>query len=271
MNPKNKLRILLLNTLGPKNVDRFRYLKFSYYFGKILKSKTKKEFIKKFSDFYEPEMELIPKIMPRNPEFIIDIGANYGPHSIFLSKLYPNSKILAFEPSSRTFNIFNKLVKNFDLKNIYPIKKGLGIKEETREIYMPMQYTILAYVLDKNAKGKDNGSTEKIDITTLDKFVKRNKISKIDFIQCDVEGFELNVFKGAKDTLKKHKPVVFVEIEERHTKKYNIKPNDVMKLFKKLGYNCYSVKNNIPMKTNKIDREIPLYLLVHKSRKFNLD
>ena len=39
-----------------------------------------------------------------------------------------------------------------------------------------------------------------------------DNISKIDFIKCDVEGFEFNVLLGAEKTLLKYKPLIFVEV-----------------------------------------------------------
>lgn len=268
MNLKNKLRLFIFNLLGPENVDKLRYIKFKYKFNKFLRYKDKNVFIKKFSEFYEPEMAIIPKIL-HGPEVIIDIGANYGPYSFFLSKLYPQARIFAFEPAKSSYDILSRIIKKFNLNNVIPIKKGLGDKEERKEIVIPLQYTILAYISDKNAKKGDKDVAEEIGMTTLDNFVQRNKIAKIDFIKCDVEGFELNVFKGARKSIKKFRPIVFAEVEERHTQKYGIKPQQVYNFFKKLGYDCYSIpiKNRNITKTNKIRGEIPLYLFIYKKTK----
>lgn len=266
MKIKNKIRILLLKILGSENVDTLRYIKFKYKFGKFSRYKDKNSFIKAFSRFYEPEMALIPKIL-NNPEVIIDIGANYGTYSFYFSKLYPNSKIFAFEPSTRTFNIFGKIIKKFNLKNVIPLKKGLGSKEEKKKIVMPAHYTILAYISEDNKKKKSNDLVEDIDITTLDDFVKRNNLKKIDFIKCDVEGFEFEVFKGAKNTLKNLKPIVFVEVEERHTRKYGTNSDEVLNFFKKLNYLCYSIRGDTLTRTDLTQASNPLYLFVHKSTK----
>ena len=265
MRLKDKIRILLFKILGSKNVDRLRYLKFSYKFNKFTKYKNKDLFVKKFSKFYEPEMTIIPKIL-NNPEVIIDIGANYGPYSFFLSKIYPGAKIFAFEPATRSYDIFKKIIGIFNLDNVIPIKKGLGIKEEDKEIVMPAQYTILAYVSAENTKKNKEDQTEKIQITTLDSFVKKNKIKRIDFIKCDVEGFELNVFKGAKKSLRKFKPIIFVEIEERHTNKYLINPEEMISFFERLDYDCYSIKGKTMKKTKTINKEVPLYLFTPNNK-----
>lgn len=263
-----RLRLFLFKILREKNVERLRYLKFSYKFSKFLKYKEKLLFVRKFSDFYEPEMALIPKIL-NSPRIIVDVGANYGPYSFFLSKLYPRSKIFAFEPATRSMNIFKKIIRKFKLNNVIPVKRGLGSKEEEKEICMPKQYTILAYVAEKNVQRKKEDAFEKIEITTLDNFVKRNKINNLDFIKCDVEGFELEVFKGAKKAIKKFRPIVFVEIEERHTKKYRINPQEVLNFFKKLKYFCYAVTGSSFNETDLITKNNPLYLFSPKKIKIN--
>ena len=262
MSIKNRLRIFLFNVFGSKNMDFLRYLKFKQNFGRYV-NYNKETFSKKFPYSYEREMQVIPKIL-KNPETIIDIGANYGTYSFFLSKLYPQAKIIAFEPSTSSYRILMKIKRAFGLSNVFPIKKGLGEKEEEKEIVMPMHYTIIAYVAEKGSKKGKGDNSESIQITTLDSFVKRNKITNIDFIKCDVEGFELFVFKGARKTLRKHKPLVFVEIEERHTKKYKINPQEVLKFLKKIGYRAYSIKGDGIEKAEKIVPEVPLYLFSPK-------
>ena len=263
MKLKDKLRLLAFNILGNNNLNFLRYLKFAYKFSRFLRVKDRNLFIKRFSKSYEQEMSAIPKII-ENPKVIIDIGANYGTYYFFLSKLYPIAKIFAFEPAKSSYDILKKIKKRFSLDNVIPVKKGLGEKEEEREIITPMHYTIIAYISDKNSKKNKEDESEEIEITTLDNFVKRNKIKNVNFIKCDVEGFELSVFNGARKTLKRFKPLVFVEIEERHTEKYGINPQQVLDFFKKLGYKSYSIKKDKIEKIDKIIPEKPLYIFSKK-------
>lgn len=258
MKLKNRLRLLAFSILGHKNIDLLRYLKFLHKFSEFSGIKDRDVFAKKFSESYEPEMQVIPKIL-ENPKTIVDIGANYGTYSFFLSKLYPQARVFAFEPATSSYGILRKIIRKFKLQNVIPVKKGLGEKEEIKEIVMPMHYTIIAYISDKNSKKNKEDESEEIKITTLDNFVRKNKIKNVNFIKCDVEGFELSVFKGARKTLKRFKPLVFVEIEERHTKKYGINPQQVLDFFKKLGYKSYSIKKDKIEKADKIVPETPLY------------
>ena len=263
MKLKNRLRLLTFSILGRKNIALLRYLKFLHKFSEFSGIKDRDVFAKKFSESYEPEMQVIPKIL-ENPRTIVDIGANYGTYSFFLSKLYPQARVFAFEPATSSYGILRKIIRKFKLQNVIPVKKGLGEKEEIKEIVMPMHYTIIAYISDKNSKKNKEDESEEIEITTLDNFVKRNKIRNVNFIKCDVEGFELSVFNGARKTLKRFKPLVFVEIEERHTEKYGINPQQVLDFFKKLGYKSYSIKKDKIEKADKIVPETPLYFFQWK-------
>ena len=64
--------------------------------------------------------------------------------------------------------------------------------------------------------------------------------NKIGFIKIDVEGHELEVIEGALNTIKMNKPVLLIEIEERHSKRM---VNESIKYIKNIGYNCYFEKN----------------------------
>lgn len=264
MSLKDILRKVLFSILGSENVDALRYVKFSRRFASYLKSRNREDFIRNFSRSYEAEMSILP-LLVKNPRTVIDIGANYGTYSFFFSKIYPKSKIIAFEPASSSYGILRRIVRRFNLKNVISVKRGLGDKEEKKEIILPKNYTIIAYVADKNTKKNKDDKSEDIEITTLDSFVKRNKISGIDLIKCDIEGFELSAFQGSKNVLKKFKPLVFVEIEQRHTEKYGINSQDLIKFFKKLGYKSYSVRKDELKEANKIVPEIPLYIFSRKN------
>ena len=82
---------------------------------------------------------------------------------------------------------------------------------------------------------------KKLDCTTdtIDLYVIKNNIKKIDFIKCDVEGSELFVFQGGIESIKKYSPVIFTEMLRKWALKFNYHPNDIINLFKNIGYNCY--------------------------------
>ena len=89
---------------------------------------------------------------------------------------------------------------------------------------------------------------EKFKITSkkIDDFNFDNEIS---FIKIDVEGHEIEVIEGGKLTIKKNKPVLLVEIEERHSKK-NV--HDSIDYINELGYKSYIYDENDLKKTSEL-------------------
>jgi len=65
----------------------------------------------------------------------------------------------------------------------------------------------------------------------------------VDFIKCDVEGAELFVFRGAKETIATYKPIIFTEMLRKWAKKFDYHPNEIISLFNGLGYRCFSIRN----------------------------
>ena len=59
------------------------------------------------------------------------------------------------------------------------------------------------------------------------------------FIKVDVEGAELMVLKGAIKTIKKSRPIVMIEIEDRWIESYGIKRKDISNFFSDLNYQTH--------------------------------
>ncbi len=64
-------------------------------------------------------------------------------------------------------------------------------------------------------------------MTTLDCFIRSQSVTKVNFIKCDVEGSELNIWKGGLETLKRFRLVVLTEVIREHLKRCNQAPEDV--------------------------------------------
>lgn len=134
---------------------------------------------------------------------IIHIGAHHGQEYALYEK--QNIKnILFFEPLK---NNFNKLQENLIYKDVILVNKALG--SDNKKIVMNVETSnnsqscsilkpkihLQQYpniVFDK---------TEEVEMITLDSYFTDNNIKKYNFINIDVQGYELEVFKGSKDTL----------------------------------------------------------------------
>lgn len=167
---------------------------------------------------------------------VIDIGANIGNHSLFFSDF--SEKIYSIEPIKETYEI---LVKNINInkldKKIYPLNYGIN-KENGKMTYNKLppkidklniinygSYMLNEYISDSGVE---------IDVVTLDYLVKSENIVNIDFIKIDIEGMVMNVLNGSVDTLKKHKPILFIECKDITNVRINV--GEVLDFLKVYGY-----------------------------------
>lgn len=218
---------------------------------------------------YEPEdMDMIIKIiqerLPKDSN-ILDIGGNVGWYSIHLAKIFRHAIINTFEPIPKTYSYLTKNLEMNDIKNVNAHNFGFSNEDKTLDFYYYKEGSGNASI----ANLSEQKDIEKIEcrIRVLDEFINENKMT-VDFIKCDVEGAELFVFQGAKETLKKQRPIVFTEMLRKWAKKFNYHPNDIISFFKSIDYNCYVSENHHLKPFHEVDEDTKEtnYFFIHRDR-----
>ncbi len=189
---------------------------------------------------YEANETNIMKLLLKNRNIFIDVGANFGWYSLFISKYFSKSEVHSFEPISNTFKYFKRNIEINNCKNIIP--NNIGLSDKSKKILFFYSQSHSGVASSKNLENLPNIKKYNLNVKTLDEYCHKNKL-KPDFIKCDVEGAEFLVFKGAKKTLKTCKPIVFSEILRKWSKKFNYNPNDIFKLFNDIGYTAFTASN----------------------------
>lgn len=191
--------------------------------------------IMNFEEYEAGDAALMYKLI-KDGDTIFDIGANIGWYSISLSKLFPASAIYSFEPLATTFNNLKRNVELNAADNIKVHNFGFSNRNDVLTFYSSPHTSV------SNSAENITDDVDAIAVTCqvqpLDEFIATNSTG-IDFIKCDVEGAELYVFEGAKQTLEKHKPVVFTEMLRKWSAKFGYHPNDIIQLFAALNYRCF--------------------------------
>ncbi|MDD4973624.1 MAG: FkbM family methyltransferase [Bacteriovorax sp.] len=181
--------------------------------------------------FYHYEENLKSEIIQhfRADGVFVDVGANIGLISLFVSKFFPVAQIYSFEPGEVTHHCLDLSIAKNKIKNIELIKKGLSnqVSEGVSFFIDPTSTGGSSLVIDKN---KDNSQRpiEKILLTTLDTFVNEKKIVPT-LIKIDVEDAEEMVLEKAVETIEKYHPVFIVE---SNNKKIIENPNLFETIFK---------------------------------------
>lgn len=166
---------------------------FGYELTKKRESLTLNTHLKQLIDKYEIDL-------------VIDVGANTGQFGKFLRKIGYEGDILSFEPVSSTFE---RLRENSASDRRWKITKlALGNKKGTETINV-FDSTDFSSLLAPNEFGKQTfkqirtSQTETIDIDTLDNILAsdRQLASRKIFLKMDTQGYDLNVFIGARNSV----------------------------------------------------------------------
>jgi FkbM family methyltransferase len=142
----------------------------------------------------------------------IDAGANIGLTSIFMVTCGENVSVLAFEPSPVTVrHLINNLNQN-DIYNVTVAPVGLGEERGfVKFIDMPNFGAGSHVKAASNHPGALGVDSIAIKIETLDNFLSNTNLARLDLLKIDTEGYELNVLRGAINSIKKFRPLIIIE------------------------------------------------------------
>ena len=214
-----------------KLAENLQYISPSYYksrFFKKLKGLTAQNLLERK---VEPEFFWIKEILGKDSVFM-DVGANVGAYLYTLENHLNLENIFAFEPNQQ---LFKRLKRLFPKVNLFSV--ALSDISTIAEFKIPVingEKVHTRGTLQTSIKEKNEEKTilQKVEVKPLDDLVfddvyieqGRNaqtnqfNLKKLDFIKIDVEGNEMQTLRGAKKTIEKFKPILMVEMEQRHHK-----------------------------------------------------
>ena len=154
-----------------------------------------------------------------------DVGANIGQTATKFRSYFPQSTIYCFEPVANTFEILKENMTA--MENVYCLRYAVSSESEQEvRIYLhpDSQCNSLGVSPDTT------GDFEVLESITVDDFRRREGIQKIDLLKSDTEGFDLEVLKGARETLcGGHVNAVYVEVcfdesDQSHSNFFKVAP-----------------------------------------------
>jgi FkbM family methyltransferase len=149
-----------------------------------------------------------------NAPIIFDVGANIGTFTTWISKAFPNGKVYSFEPQRSVFQMLCGNIAINNLYNVYTHNMALGKKNEKLKFYEPDYFSkndFGTFSLIEEVISEKSKDEVVVQVNTLDWFVEYYEIPKIDLIKIDVEGMDMDVLIGARNTIKTFKPIIFIE------------------------------------------------------------
>jgi len=193
---------------------------------------------------------------------IIDIGANVGLMTMQFAHLVPKGAVYSFEP---TFYALERLKRNLELnpelaKRVTVINSFVSERSDANP-------DIVAYSSWKvNGERGDSDhpvhlgtpkNSEGVPSISLNDFVEKQGIQKIDFIKIDTDGHEYEVFKGADKAIAKYKPVIIFEIGLYVMDEKKIAFDFYYNYFQKLNYRLVDTKTEKEVDMTNYTKYIP--------------
>jgi FkbM family methyltransferase len=160
-----------------------------------------------FREDLEPELQLLPKLLPKGGTFI-DIGANVGVYSVLAaSAVGPAGRVVAVEPFP---DIYAQLYRNVAANGFGATirTRNFCISNLTGPITLWMNHG-RPHSFSLNREG-DAGGLSVLSIR-LDDLVAWEKLDRLDYLKIDAEGAELSILEGTERTLREFRPIIQVE------------------------------------------------------------
>ncbi|WP_036047335.1 FkbM family methyltransferase [Bradyrhizobium sp. Tv2a-2] len=187
----------------------------------------------------------------RSADTVCDIGANKGSFVFWLSRWCRNGRVVAFEPQPQFAQLVARLASDLKLDNVTVEQKAAFSKPGQADLFVPKGHSPGASLVSKTV-GASDFETISVPMVRLDDYFAQHE--QISFMKVDVEGAELDVFKGAERILREQSPLLIFECESRHLDGTRVE--DVFAYLNALGYAGYFVAGSQLLSVAKFDAAI---------------
>jgi FkbM family methyltransferase len=229
----------------------------------------------------EPELDLIPLAIRRG-ETAIDIGANFGLYSYYLSRAVGESgKVFAFEPVPFTAATFELVARLLRFRSVELVAKGCGDRAGELTFTVPIQdsgaiITGLVHMGQRNddrdgrARHARFEKTKEIrcEVVVLDDYL--GELRDVSFIKCDIEGADLFAMRGATKIIERHHPTIVCEINPWFVEGFGLTVGELVGFFTQRGYQLYRYQQK-QLRPTPVDQvEEDNWIFVHPDRRDRL-
>ncbi len=136
---------------------------------------------------------------------VVDAGAHIGLHTLLLARLARPGVVYAFEPAVDTHEFLVANLARNRVENVVPVAAALGEAAGSATLAFDPDWPGGAHVAAGGSEGR------RIEIATLDEWVERHDLRRLDLVKLDVEGSEPAALAGAHRTLERFRPALVVE------------------------------------------------------------
>jgi FkbM family methyltransferase len=203
----------------------------------------------RWTRWLEPELLGLPSLVGPG-SVCVDVGAAAGIYTLPLARLAgPTGIVHSVEPLPFAWPTWNRLMRVRNSRNVLHHPVALGSEPGEASMSVPRGrhglVTGRSFVsqhclgLGSNAEFAQH-ITYPVPVDTLDRLLAETDHGRLDFVKIDVEGAELHVLRGGTAVIESFRPAMLIEIEARHTARYQYHPEDVVSWLQARDYAMYT-------------------------------
>ena len=220
----------------------------------------------------EDDLAVLPRLVPVGAT-CLDVGANRGAYMVALSLLAGRTgRVVAVEPQRGPLRTALALRRMLGLDNVEVEQLALSDVEGELQLIVPHRWglpvygrSFLADAPSLDARDLDEFTSARRDdirVTTLDILATERGIGRLDFVKCDIEGAELRMLAGGASTIEEHRPILLLEIEDRHLRKYGHVAGDVVTWLHARDYRAYVLDGQALVHVDRVRDETRNYFFL---------
>jgi len=157
-----------------------------------------------FGANFADDLGALARTTNRPIDVIFDVGANHGLMTQYFRRHFPEARIHCFEPNPF---LYASLQQSFAPdKRIVVVPKALADAPGTADFYCRENDLLssLSPITPTTRKFPSAASKIEVTVSTVDEYVANAAITKLALIKIDTEGHEVEVLRGAEETLRRH-------------------------------------------------------------------
>jgi FkbM family methyltransferase len=180
----------------------------------------------------------------RSGDIVLDIGANFGHHTVVFSELTgPTGHVIGFEPQSVMFRLLNANLVVNNIRNATVRQYAVGNSPGVLTMF-PIDYQDQLNFGSLGINTSCSGDAtfqlgEQVEVVRLDDVLASlvpTTAPRVDFVKIDVQAYELFVLQGAFESIKSYKPILFLEIAPLWMQRAGYNFSEIYNLLHGLGY-----------------------------------